>query len=110
MRQRIAALALLVGLLALPALGLTSEDPCCVETSPCAPTGAHCESVGPVPCCPTAHAGASAPANRISAPVVAWTPLVVRPVAISLRPTSLGPDPDALSPLSALRLSVVLRI
>ena len=110
MLRRIAALAILAGLLALPVLSVARADACCAGDSACAPAGAPCQFVGPIPCCAGGHGGSAATDSRASAPAVANAALAARPLDLdrAARGVFERPVPGALP--SALRLSVVLRI
>ena len=105
------ALAILLGLLALPLLGLLAGDACCAGGSPCAPGGAPCTTLGATPCCDADRGAAGA------IDLGTWgASLAILPPAGWLAPLECVPDPAARSAdrkptaSSPLRLSVVLRI
>jgi hypothetical protein len=109
--RRTIALATLLGLLALPVLGMLSGDACCAGASPCAPGAAPCTSLGATPCCDADRGAAGA------VDLGAWTAsLALLAPAGWLTPLDGARDAgrrrvsEASSATSALRLSVVLRI
>jgi len=111
--RRIIALAVLLGFLALPFLGLASGDSCCCPgASPCAPGAAPCTTLGATPCCDADRgaAGAVDPATFFAAPLAdfdsaGWLLPFERSCGAS--PCSSAERSEATR---ALRLSVVLRI
>jgi hypothetical protein len=110
MIRRIAALAILAGLLGLPVLGAARPDPCCAGDSPCAPGAAPCESLGPAPCCPADHGAAGASDSRASgASAVCGLP-ASQLLAFERAPRETFDRLALPAAASPLRLSVVLRI
>lgn len=109
--RRVTALAILAGLLALPALGLANPaHPCCAGDSPCAPGAAPCESLGPVPCCKGDVGAAGATESRASgAPADCALP-GARLLAPPRAPRASFERPALPAAASPLKLSVVLRI
>jgi hypothetical protein len=109
--RRITALAILACLLALPVLGMAGADPCCANDSPCAPGGAPCQTLGPVPCCPMGHGGSGTTDSRASAPALQFALPGTRLLELGRTAPETGFDRLALRAAPrALRLSVVLRI
>jgi hypothetical protein len=109
-KRRGLALAILLGMLALPVLGLFAGDACCAG-SPCAPGGAPCTTLGATPCCDADRGAAGAvdlgawSASLALLPSAGWLAAFER---ASDPPTRIEREcPTAGSPL---RFSVVLRI
>ena len=111
MIRRITALAVLAGLLALPALGMAASDSCCAGDSACAPGGTRCESLGPVPCCPADHGVSGSVESRTAGAPIVCALAESRPVEIERASSGMRFDRLAVrGATSPLRLSVVLRL
>ena len=108
-KRRSLVLAILLGMLALPVLGLFAGDACCAG-SPCAQGGAPCTALGATPCCDADRGAAGAVDLGASS-----ASLALLPSAGWLAALERAADPPTrievgCSTASPLRFSVVLRI